>query len=346
LTATKENQHYVPKMLLRNFAIQREAKRGREQVHVLDKTNSRAFIANIRNIASAFDFYEAEMAGQVVNAERILGELEGYAASILQKIINSRSVASLDAGERRWFSIFCAVQFVRTQTVRDRVAMMNAHMEDHIRRMGYDPKQVEGFESMSEDGIKAMTIRMIAQAIHEYPPIFDSKVWFLMDALGDGAFLIGDHPVTLHNDRSYGPYGNLGLAIPGIQIFLPLAPDLTLAMWCPTIFKEFEDKWREPRQLVARAKQLQARGSLPPEAAAQLTQLESSLEMCNTLTAAAKSGGCMMSNADNTTMLNSLQVMNSSRFLMADRPNFELAERMFSDNPKFRSRAGDGLRIN
>lgn len=107
----KENQHYVPKMLLRNFAIPDTGKRGREQVHVLDKSNSRTFVANIRNVAAAFEFYETEMAGKVVNAERILGELEGHAALVLQKIIVNRSVGGLDHAERRWLSTFCAVQF-------------------------------------------------------------------------------------------------------------------------------------------------------------------------------------------------------------------------------------------
>ena len=39
---------------------------------------------------------------------------------------------------------------------------------------------------------------------------------------------------------------------------------------------------------------------------------------------------------DNVTMLNSLQVMYSSRFVYCETDSFELVERMLSDNKKFR----------
>jgi len=340
----KENQHYVPKMLLRNFSIEEGAKRGHEQVHVLDKSNSRTFIANIRNVAAAFDFYEAEMAGQVVNAEAILSELEGRASTAMQKIFETETVAVLEAEERMWLSIFCSVQFVRTQTVRNRIEAMNGGMEAHIRRMGYDPAEVEGFQRMSEDDIKAMAIRWIASAVNEYPKYLSEKVWFLMKAEGDLEFLIGDHPVVLHNDRRFGPYGNLGLAVPGIQIYLPLSPRLALAMWCPSILAQIEQDQREPRRLRTQGNRAQRRAAMA-RAGSELRELERKVALAEKLLAAAETAGCLLSNEDNTTMLNSLQVENASRFLMSRSGDFALAERMFADNPMFRSRAGDGLRI-
>jgi hypothetical protein len=342
----KENQHYVPKMLLRNFSISAGAKRGQEQVHVLDKSSSRAFVANIRNIAAAFEFYEAELAGRVVNAEAMLSELEGHASAVLQKMLATETVASLNTAERMWLSIFCSVQFVRTQTARDRIEAMNKGVEEHIRRMGYDPAEVDGYRPMSEEDIKAEAIRLIARAVNEYPPLFNNKHWFLMKADGGLDFLIGDHPVVLHNDRDYGPYGNLGFAVPGIQLYMPLAPRLMLAMWCPTIFEEIDHRHREHEALRAQAGRNRAerRATRGPRGV-QLRELEKKVRRTKKRFGPAQGGGEVACNDGNVTMLNSLQVRNASRFLMSQSGNFTLAERMLQDNPKFRSRAEDGLRF-
>jgi len=41
------------------------------------------------------------------------------------------------------------------------------------------------------------------------------------------SFYLGDNPVlALNNTRDFGPYGNIGLAVPGIEIYLPLTSDL------------------------------------------------------------------------------------------------------------------------
>lgn len=342
----RENQHYVPKMLLRNFAIGASSSRGREQVHVLDKSTSRVFTANIRNIAAAFEFYEAELAGEPLDVEALLSELEGHTSAALEKVLAAETVADLSAEDRMWLSIFCSVQFVRTQTVRDRIGALNEDMEAHIRRMGYDPAQVAGFQRMSEDDIKKMGIGLIASALREYPKYFNQKAWFVMKAEGDLDFLIGDHPIVMSNDRRFGPYGNLGLAVPGVQIYLPLSPRLTLAMWCPSILVQIEDGWREPRQMLAQLRQLQdQQPALRAQATAQIAEVEMMIAYSDGIVSAVKNGGCIASNDGNTTMVNSLQVMNASRFVMSQSGNFALAERMFADNPAYRSRAGDGLRL-
>ena len=150
----------MPKMLLRYFSIEEGAKRGREQVHVLDKWNSRKSIANIRNIAAAFEFYETQMAGVPANAEAVLSDLEGEAAATLQRVIETETIGCLNQEEREWLAVFCAVLLVRTQWVRNRVADLNGELEAHIRSLGYDPDQVDGFQRMSEEDVKAMTIRL------------------------------------------------------------------------------------------------------------------------------------------------------------------------------------------
>jgi hypothetical protein len=50
-------------------------------------------------------------------------------------------------------------------------------------------------------------------------------------------FIVSDHPVALINAF---PYGELGLASHGILVFLPISPEIMIALHCPTIIKRYE----------------------------------------------------------------------------------------------------------
>lgn len=342
----RERHHYVPQMLLRHFALNPGTDRGSRQVYVLDKSNSRVFPSNVQNVAAAYEFYEVETAAKTINAEHLLSELEGKASLALDKIIADRSLAGLERGDREWLSIFTAVQFMRTQTVRGRFAEINAEIEAHIRKMGWDPDNVEGFQRLSPDDIKTLTIRQLAIAVNEYPGYLLAKQWFLLETGADKPFLIGDHPVTLHNDRKMGAYGNLGIAVPGIQIYMPLCPTLTLAMWCPTILNEIEANWREARQTLATIRERQQAGLVLDKAALDdIAKVEASMALSDSIVAAVSSGGAMESTPDNTDMLNALQVKFASRFVMSNKEDFAIAERMFADNDAYRSRRMEGVKV-
>lgn len=337
----RENQHYVPQMLLRNFATRESIVRGREQVQVLDKWTSRVFTANIRNVASAHEFYEVETETRAISAEHLLSELEDRARPVLQKLIANRSVPATGTGEREWLSVFCAVQFMRTQTVRGRFSEINAEIEAHIRNMGYDPSNVEGYRKLMDADVKASTIRMLTVAMTDYSAVLLAKHWFLLETDPSDPFYVGDHPVTLHNNRSMGAYGNLGLAVPGIEIYMPVSPTLSLALWCPSIVREVEQNWREPREQLAKLKQV----NLDAATLAKIAEVEAGMALSDRIVAAATTGGCVESNADNTTLLNSLQVRFASRFVMSNLPNFALAERMFSDDEGYRTRSKEGIKV-
>ncbi|MDV5280161.1 DUF4238 domain-containing protein [Leclercia adecarboxylata] len=47
------------------------------------------------------------------------------------------------------------------------------------------------------------------------------KDWYLLETSPERPFYVSDNPVVLKNSNDFGPYGNLGLAVRGIQIYLP-----------------------------------------------------------------------------------------------------------------------------
>lgn len=342
---TRENQHYVPKFLLRNFAMEPGARRGADKVHAFDKLKGRSFVANVRNVAAAFEFYDLGMGSNKVSLEGFLSNLEGEAARAIAKVIVQRSLSSLSADEQGSIIMFCTVQLMRTQSVREQLERISKSIEDRIRKMGHDPAKVEGFRPMTEADLKANSIQNLVSALKSYPAILADKVWFLLEAPADAPFFIGDHPVTFHNDRQFGPYGNIGIAVPGIQIYLPMTPRLTLAMWHESILDEALRGNEESERLVAELLAITpASREQQAQITASLSDLRKAMDRTSPLIAAAQTGGVVSVSRENVTMLNSLQVGHSARFVMSSDADFSLVEKMLADNPAFRTTAGDGLR--
>ena len=103
----KENQHYVPQMLLRNFAIKGVTQ---NQVHVFDKHHERTFRTSVRNITAEYHFNDFEHQGKLVSLEPFFTELEGHAAKAIKKILEFRTIGALDTTDGNWLSIFVAAQ--------------------------------------------------------------------------------------------------------------------------------------------------------------------------------------------------------------------------------------------
>jgi hypothetical protein len=338
----RENQHYVPKMLLRNFAIQQGAKRGTEQIHVFDKQRGRAFVSNIRNVAAANEFYDLGEG----SIEQSLSELEDRASKALNCITSLPSLSDLTDLDRVWFSIFCSVQLMRTQGMRDRVRRVNDEIVQHIRKMGHDPNKVEGFRPMSDIDIKAMTMVSLVQSLKTQPPLFYDKSWFLLETSADQPFLIGDHPITLHSDKNFGAYGNLGVALPGIQIYLLLTPQLALAMWDKAVAADAREQIAHPRAVLDQLKALKP----PAEKAAlvreHIADLERRLAPVDAILAAEQRGGRATASAEMLNLLNTLQLRFSSRFIMSARGDFSFAARLIAEDASLKTTEGDGLRFN
>ncbi|MGA3715913.1 DUF4238 domain-containing protein, partial [Escherichia coli] len=89
-------------------------------------------------------------------------------------------------------------------------------------------------------------LRQLVQQVSHIKHLL-SKDWYLLETRPEHPFYVSDNPVVLENRNDFGVYGNIGLAVPGIQIYLPLSSTLMLAMYCPSIR---EQKVREKQHLL------------------------------------------------------------------------------------------------
>ena len=126
-----------------------------------------------------------------------------------------------------------------------------------------------------------------------------------------GGFWISDNPVVLNNTF---PYGRVGIAAPGIEIYFPVAPRWCLAFFCPSIGRQIRESLvpGHPRPKLA-----------DPFYAAILHAIED--------------GSSVPARKSVVDFVNSLQVQQSTRFVYADRDAFGLAEQLLSGAPELGS---------
>lgn len=228
-----ENQHYVPEMLLRNFAVEGGGKRP--QIHVFDKVDERTFLTSTGNVAVERKFYEAAVGGgYVASLEHGLADLETAAKAPLTKLVSTRRLDSLTAEDRAWLSMFIAAQYLRGKNFREVQIDLDAKLAEWIEGQGLNPDRVKGLHLLrGEEEAKLLQMSFVSRRGKDLALMVAAKQWVLFETDMTRPFWLSDNPVALHNEiPAPPPMSNIGFLVPGIQIYLPLSPTLMLGAWC------------------------------------------------------------------------------------------------------------------
>ena len=313
-------QHYVPKFLLRNFGLGKK-----DHVWVYDKQTGRSFQTNAKNVASENRFYDFEFDGKTYSLESGLSGIESNAKPIIERILHEDSVSALGARDRAMLASFLAIQFIRTKAFRMQWVELPRILRRKVESMGgavAPGSQAEALiQEPTENQIKIDTTRMILDAPQTYGPHFLEKAWFLAKTTNSHPFIISDNPVSLQNHIDLGPYGNLGLAVRGIEIYLPLSSTRALAMWCPSLATQIVEAAETIRQLP---KSVLASHIKDPEG---ILAMDSAI----------RAGSTLMYEPRHVMNFNSLQVGRDERYLFSAKNDFSLADRMIEDHPHLRA---------
>ncbi len=154
-------------------------------------------------------------------------KVENETAPIIQKIIETKNIRDLSEEERKTLSFFIILQNLRTkgQLLRTEISM---------ETLSKQLKEKANIEVPNIDH-KKIWFSMLEQS-KKFSEILMTKVWMLSES--NNSFLISDNPVTLQNTTDTSEIrGTLGLESFGIEIYLPLAPSLTLCLFCEKLFK-------------------------------------------------------------------------------------------------------------
>lgn len=328
-----QNQHYVPKFILRNFS----SPNREEYVWVYDKHTDRVFETPMRNILAERRFHDFTIGDDNFSFEPIIGKIEDFVlphyASVVKNGFLTRSSEEIEA-----LSFLIAFQMLRAKAHRDSFIQLDAAVRAKFERAGDTMENIDGWSSLTEDRLKALHMGSLIKGIEEFSYLISMKRFFIIEAETNSKFYLGDNPVFMDNKNDYGPYGNLGLSVRGIQIYMPLSSNLMIAAYCPTIIEEFKtelDKFEQLTRSLALSNVM--RGIFSTAQCKSYIETHILNAPAKNLIDAIEGMIPLKSSADNMEYYNAHQAMQASRFLICKNANFKLAKEVNKERPEYRN---------
>lgn len=298
-----KTHHFVPQAQLRHFA----ADADRRFIYAFDKHLDKPFRPSILSAGSENDFNTVTFADGKWNFEDLFKDVDGRSARLISDIVSRRSVGWLGLDDRIALVDLFATQLLRTHFSRKTPKHLAEQLREVVRRVGYNP-DVDPNMAMPSDALLRLGAAKdfldrgdhVAALLRLVPALYASR--------DEARFVISDHPVTVINAF---PYGEQGLISQGIIVLLPITPELTVALHCPTIVQRYE---------------ILEQAELEPEMKARMLQYRDGL----------RSGAPILVDADAVANLNQGQIRQSWRFLYSAIDDFAFARQYLAVHPEHR----------
>lgn len=333
-------QHYVPRMLQAPFATEATGKKA--QVHVFDKHTGATFRTAPDNILQARDFNTFEGEGRTVCLEDPMAAVESDAAPVLERIRAERSVAGLNEDERAKVCVFAALQRVRGISTRASLRHVGELLRKRLTQAGMKAEQLADYAGDNDpEQLKLNALEMVAKGLGTFSQAIAMKDMVSFEAPVGHTFLLGDCPVVLMNNVDHGPRGSIGLDVVGIEIYLPIAPDLALGFLCPSLIPSIaEASARYGASLKSTAvTAFVARGPEADHLRAMRAELQIKKAKIDADLAAFREGRPVVNDPENMDYVNSLQVLQSERHVVSATGNFDLVREMIAKDERTRTGA-------
>lgn len=323
--------HYVPKHILRNFL----SNPAKEQVTVFDKQTLKVFTPNINGIMGERRYHGFVIDDQwVATYEPSICKMEDQVLPVYNDVVANRRLTG-SPEERTLLAFLIAFQFSRTKAFRNSMKALDDMLKSKIGTKGKLAEELLR-DADNPDALKVRHADFMSKSLQTFTEIIARKQLILMEPPPGRSFYLGDNPVGLHNSEpSSRDYGNIGLDVPGIEIYLPLAHDLTLAAWCPSIL---EGRRRYMDEVVKGYKQTLVGWVMSGKlAAGQMKELIEphtlATQQIADMIKAHDTGLPVAVDDDHVDFQNNLQMIFSVRHVVCKQGNFEVAEQFMKDNP-------------
>lgn len=237
---TVKMQHYVPQFYLRNFSNQQGEK---YIIYCFDKLEDKEFSTDVGNIGGEKYFYDIKK-GEEQFLEKKLSELEPKFNKSIQNLIKYKKIDNISEYQRGILSFFIAVQYLRTKENREIIRDGIDQILERLSKYKLSESLKKELDDIdSGESIKSMHIQNLVTESKEFVDIIFNMKWILYINKTDMPFYTSDNPVKPHNDLDRGPYGNLGLLSIGIQLHIPISPELCLIACDPTSYDHHPAKY-------------------------------------------------------------------------------------------------------
>jgi hypothetical protein len=329
-----QNQHYVPKFILRHFLSDRTKK----QVTVFQKSTTKRFKTSIDRVMAERRFNEFQIDEDFyASFEDSICRVEEAVLPVYENLVRNQRLTGTGE-EKTTLGVFIAFQMLRTRAYRDVQTSLLSQLRDKFTQMGFSPEHMEGLEEPTEDEQKRSHLVSMRKSINEFSSIIAIKDFVLLRAAEGRHFYLGDNPVVLHNDiERKGVWGNIGLSVKGIQIYVPLTSKLLLAAWCPSILGEYRENASHHRAQQRRVKATVALSPQPFPTAQlaalrhEMVKLDEGLVRIEQYLRFADEGRPVQMTTDNMDFYNSMQVEYAREFIVCQNGDFDLARRFVAE---------------
>ena len=325
--------HSVPEFILNRFAVG-------GKLCVFDKHTLKVFRLPPNRAMGERDFHNVYVDNVVISFENRFTHLENLAAPIIAEIVRRKSLDHLSPMEIATLNMFVVLQLSRSKSRRMDQAAVTAEIRRRWPQIKTNPTPDRLDNSELE---KLSSLKITFDSLEKLTKPLVIKHMFLMVRNCQDDVYISDNPVVMHNARTFGPYGNIGLAVPGIEIYFPLSPDVVIAYHCPSSMKQVEE---EQQNAEIQASTFFAMRTLSNTGISQadirhLEQMRAEIKRSKDYYRLMKEYRVVPMDAQNVLFLNSLQVRPSYRFVAAARSNFSFAKKALSERPHWK----EGLRV-
>jgi hypothetical protein len=217
-------QHYVPQFYLRGFATRRKKQYF---VYCFDKATGNTFKPNVKNVAGETGFYDFTTDdGKKKSIEEFLSRMETESKTAFETIVCSPS-ANTVATNKSAFAIFFAFQMSRAIVFRSKYL-------DSIEGVNLKLKN-DGivFPIPTENELKEFQAFFLLRSTPLFADVLLKMKWILVLNRTGKHFWTSDNPIIRYNPQKCDLASNLGLLSKGIQLHVPLNPELALILCDP-----------------------------------------------------------------------------------------------------------------
>lgn len=218
------NHHFVPQFYLRCFS----ADGGSIALHNL-KSPRTIYKASIKSQCQKHHFYGKDDAG-----EKALANLEGYVATLLREIVESKKAFTPFSFQHIHLVFYIATQYARTLDAEHVVNdYTDAFWKSYLKRKLAAEGEKQNLETVRIVNTNAI-FKVMSVYMQAYPLLLDLKQLILVNRTKNG-FITSDTPVVFYNqyleDRK--PMSNTGMQSAGLQIMFPVTPQVYLILCDP-----------------------------------------------------------------------------------------------------------------
>jgi len=243
----KIRQHYVPQFYLRNFG---------NQLFCYDKKTGKQINTTPKNIAVKSDFYGGDF-HNIPSLEKELSKIENRHSISIQKLIEKKNYYSLEHKDKINICEFLGLQYLRTDQQRNDARSMSNTLVNSIFEPIIPP---ELKISVSENWLIGLQLESIKD-FRKFAVLFFNMKFMIMENNSNIPYWTSDNPISKQNEYDQAPFGNMGITNSGIEIHLPLTPQLCIVAMDPVVYGILPNSTEVDNQGVIRENFLQLRSS-------------------------------------------------------------------------------------